>query len=207
MMDWKTLVQRYRLREKVTGVLHCGAHLAEEAMDYDWAFGRFVPIWWVEANQAVFRVIVENLKRYPKQYLVSALLAEIDGAERDFHITNYDGMSSSLLEFGTHPQFSPDTVFVRHERIVTATIDRVAEAYKITANMLVMDLQGAEGMALAGAKQFLEGVEFVMSEVNRAEVYKGCAKVHELDEVLGDFDRVETLWTPFDWGDALWVRR
>ena len=210
MMDWVALCEKYHLPDHVTGVLHCGAHLAEEAADYDEAFGPGACVWWIEANPGVVGQIRETLRPYPNQFLIAALLADVDGEEREFHVTNYDGMSSSLLEFGTHPEFSPDTVFVRHLRMKTHTVDTVIAGLPgIEAiNMLVMDLQGAEGMCLAGAKGLLPSIDFVMSEVNKAEVYKGCVKVDELDRVLSDFDRVETLWVSnFGWGDALWVRR
>jgi FkbM family methyltransferase len=207
MMDWATLVRKYHLPSHVTGVLHCGAHLAEEAPDYEWAFGSGVPVWWVEANGDVFAKIDAALKPYPNQHLLPALLADKNEDQRTFNVTNYDGMSSSLLEFGTHPQFSPDTHWVRHDTMLTTTIDRLVALNGVKANMLVMDLQGAELLALTGARHFIEGVDYVMSEVNRDEVYVGCAKVDELDGFLHDFDRVETLWTPNGWGDALWVRR
>ena len=209
-MDWAALVERYRLADRVTGVVHCGAHLAEEAPDYDRALGPTVPVWWIEANPGVYAQIEEALSPYPRQRLVRALLAEVDGDNRQFHVTNYDGMSSSLLDFGTHPEFSPDTVFVKHLTLPTRCLDSLAAEYAMGSNMLVMDLQGAEGMCLAGASGVLDHTDFVMSEVNKAEVYKGCAKVNELDDTLGFYglERVETLWVAnYGWGDALWVRR
>jgi hypothetical protein len=50
MMDWDRLCETYGLVERVTGLLHCGAHLAEEAPAYDQAFGSDVPVWWVEGK-------------------------------------------------------------------------------------------------------------------------------------------------------------
>jgi FkbM family methyltransferase len=131
-------------------------------------------VWWVEGNPAVVPKIEEALRRYPSQRLIQALLAEVDGDERAFHVTNYDGMSSSLLEFGTHPEFSPDTVFVFHLTLPTRTVDSLVTEHEIAdVNMLVMDLQGAEGMCLAGASKLLPSIDFVMSEVNNKEVYRG----------------------------------
>lgn len=209
MMDWDTLVKRYGLAKRVTGVLHCGAHLAEEASDYDQAFVSDVPVWWVEANPDVFGKIDAVLAEYPGQVLVPALLGEHDGEVKTFHVTNYDGMSSSVLEFGTHPDFSPDTVFVKELELTTSKIDTLVETREIhDVNMLVMDLQGYEGPVLRGAAKLLPSIDFVMSEVNKAQVYKGATQVEELDRLLYDFVRVETLWVSnFGWGDALWTRK
>ena len=163
-------------------------------------------MWWVEANPGVFDKIRAALIPYPNQLLIEALVTDVDGSERRFNVTNYDGMSSSVLEFGTHPTFSPDTVWVDHLMLATRTLDSLVAEHAIDANMLVMDLQGAEGLALKGAQGLIPQLDFVYSEINTAEVYIGCAKVEELDAMLPDFRRVETTPTPHGWGDGFWCR-
>lgn len=204
-MSFPALIERYNMA--VTGVVHLGAHLAEEAQIY--AAAGIRDVWWVEGNGAVLPKINLELRHYPGQRLIHAVVYETDGAEVDFNITNYDGMSSSILEFGTHPTFSPDTVFVDKVRVRARSVDGLVAEHGITgANLLSMDLQGAELSALKGALKFLQNVDYVLSEVNEADVYVGCAKVWELDEMLVDFDRVETYWVPEQhWGDALWIRK
>jgi FkbM family methyltransferase len=206
LMDLAALTKKYGIAP--TGVLHLGAHLAEEAGDYARLYPR-TTVHWVEANPAVHAKIAAKLRRYHRQQLIPALIADVDDEVRPFHVTNYDGMSSSLLEFGTHPEFSPDTVFVDHLELPTTTVDTLVASFGITADFLVMDLQGAELMALRGATQFLHGVRWVMSEVNKAEVYVGCAQVDELDELLAGYglERVETHWVGEQgWGDAAWIK-
>ena len=204
MLDWATLVRKYNLRGEVNGVLAVGAHLAEEAPAYA---ELNVPVWWVEANPGVFDKIRKALKPYPRQKLIEALITDVDGEERKFNVTNYDGMSSSVLEFGTHPTFSPDTVWVDHLTLPTRTLDSLVDEHEIKANMLVMDLQGAEGLALKGAAKLIESLDYVYSEFNIAEVYIGCVKLDEMDRILHDFERVETTPAPNGWGDCLFVRR
>lgn len=209
-MPLDQLIRRYGLT--INGVLHCGAHLAEEAPQYhELGVG---PVWWVEANPAVIMTIKGVLTAYPGQRVIEALLWSEGGQVKTFHRSNYRGMSSSLLAFGTHPTFSPDTVFVDDLQMVTRTIDdlvqerAVSHRDSIVANFLNMDLQGVEGPVLRGATEFLEGVDYVMSEVNREEVYLGCTRIEELDALLAGFERVETCWVPDQgWGDGLWIRR
>jgi FkbM family methyltransferase len=183
--------------------------LAEEAPDYDQAFGSDVPVWWVEGNPAVFAKITAALSPYPNQHLIRALLADVDGDRREFHVSNNDGMPSSLLHFGTHATMHPETVFVEHLTLCTRTVDSLVAEHQITGvNLLVMDLQGAEGLCLAGATGLLASLDFVMSEVNESEVYVGAVMVDELDRILSDFERTATLWVAdFGWGDGWWVRR
>jgi FkbM family methyltransferase len=191
---------------KINGVLHVGAHLAEEAAIYDTLdVGN---VWWIEANPRVLGKIKTNLLPYPNQTLLHALVYSEDGVELNFNVTNYEGMSSSIFEFGTHPEFSPDTKFIERIRLLTRTIDSLADQHHISANLLNMDLQGAELLALQGASRFLDGVDYIMTEVNQDEVYVDCAQVEQLDEHLTGFRRVQTYWVPGQgWGDALYVRR
>lgn len=192
----------------VTGVLHVGAHLAEEAQSYADEFGD-TKVWWIEANPRVAPAIESALAGFPSQSLIQALVYKEDGIDLEFNVTNYDGMSSSILDFGTHTQFSPDTVFVETITLPTRSLDSLVAEHGIVANVLNMDLQGAELFALSGAKKFLEGVDWVFTEVNNEEVYVGCAKVDQLDAFLLDYGmtRVETYWVPGQgWGDAMYRR-
>lgn len=202
-MSLQDLVTKFNM--KIDGVLHVGAHLGEEASTYsEMGIERVV---WVEGNPLVIGKLAANLKPYGQEY-IQALVYSKEGDVIDFHVTNYDGMSSSILEFGTHPTFSPDTVFEHTLLLKTRTIDSLAIEYAVTANFLNMDLQGAELHALQGATQFLGKVEYIMTEVNKAEVYVGCARVEQLDDFLHEFERVETYWVPEQgWGDALYIRR
>lgn len=204
LMSLSAVVARYDMT--INGVLHVGAHLAEEASTY--AELGIHDVWWVEANPGVFDQIKQNIAVYPNQLLIPGLVYETAGVELPFNITNYDGMSSSILEFGTHPNFSPDTVFVDRIIAMTTTIDKIVSEEGVKANFLNMDLQGAELHALKGATEFLTTVDYIMTEVNCEEVYIGAAQVEQLDELLNTFERVDTYWVPDQgWGDALYIRK
>jgi FkbM family methyltransferase len=205
--------EQVRLRNlHVTGIIHVGAHLAEEAPVYD-RLG--VPVLWIEANEDLRDKIMWAIKDYPNQVLWQKFGPVIndDGDEVMFNITNYDSMSSSVFEFGTHPTFSPDTVFVEHRPLVCQTLDTIVEKFfggseVLPYNTLVMDIQGAELLALKGATQYLKYVDHIYCEVNRAEVYVGCAQQPELAAFLPDFDYVaEHMVGDQGWGDGLFVRR
>lgn len=203
-MDFASLKKSYDMR--ISGVLHLGAHLGEEAQTY--AENGVGAVWWVEANPAVIPNLKRHFVSYGGQKIIEACVYSQDGVELTFNVTNLDGMSSSILEFGTHTNFSPDIFFERKIKVITSTVDSLVAKHKIEANFLNMDLQGAELHALMGASEFLTGVDYVMTEVNKDEVYKGCAHIEQLDEVLRDFKRVQTHWVPGQgWGDAIYVRK
>ena len=64
-------------------------------------------------------------------------------------------------------------------------------------------------LALKGGRWYLENVDYIYSEVNRKELYVGCAIISDLDNYLRElgFKRVQVEWTQHGWGDALWIRQ
>jgi hypothetical protein len=71
------------------------------------------------------------------------------------------------------------------------------------------DLQGFELNAIKGMGDLLHQFKYAYIEVNKAQVYEGCAQIEELDEYLKGFGfrRVETAKWIGDWSDALWVKK
>ena len=65
-----------------------------------------------------------------------------------------------------------------------------------------MDVQGYELEVLKGGEHYLNNIDYIITEVNRDEVYDGCAKIEELDAFLQKytFIRVETTWDGKTWG-------
>lgn len=207
LLDLGQLVRKHRM--EVTGVIHGGAHLAEEANQYDRLF-KDAPVTWIEANPAVHDQIIDMIEHFPNQRLIEACLWSTDGETKTFHVTNYDGMSSSLLAFGTHPTFSPDTMFTHTIEVSTRTLDSLDAQHHLVGNLLNLDLQGVEGPVLQGARHMLGRIDYVYCEANIEEVYVGCTRLHELDTYLGSFGfrRADTSLVPGQgWGDALFIKK
>jgi FkbM family methyltransferase len=206
LLDFRSLYAKYNL--DISGVLHVGAHTGEEAEIYDSLGIREVT--WVEPNPDLIPQVHTNVDRFGHN-VIEALVTDKDGFAVEFNITNVNGMSSSVLEFGTHPEFSPEIHFEKKVVLESRTIDSLAIEYGFGFyNMLSMDIQGAELMALKGAKDFLNGIDVLMCEVNKKDVYIGCAKVWEIDGLLEDYGfwRVETYWVADQgWGDALFIKQ
>lgn len=199
------LVEKYQIQ--LCGVLHVGAHLGEEAVAYRASGAETV--WWVEGDPDTcvkLRDIVSNFSN--DNYAIEAVVADEEGKPFTFNIAN-NGQSSSILELGLHKQYHPEVHYEGTRDVIGTTIDNVVDTYNVRADFLNLDLQGAELMALKGAREFLKTCRYVYTEVNDREVYKHCAKVDELDTFLYEFgfSRVETEWTPFHWGDAFYIRK
>lgn len=208
LLNLPSLVREYGLH--INGVIHVGAHLAEEAPIYrDLGINN---VNWIEANpenvDKVLKIVADG--GYPHR-VIEALITDVPGGERTFHVTNIESMSSSIFDFGTHPTFSPEIVFEQHLNLPTTTLDTLAGIFNFgNANFLNMDIQGAELLALKGADDLLtNSIDYVMTEVNREEVYVGCAKVWELERVLSEygFVNMEIQWVEGQgWGDGFWMK-
>lgn len=183
------------------GVVQVGAHLAEEDSVYN-SLNIFPKIY-IEPNKNLFERLQTNIK---DAILINKAVGDTNGSF-DMLISSNDGMSSSLLEPNTHNQFYPHITFNEKQTVEVIKLDDINE-FDEKYNILIMDVQGYELNVLKGAKKKLEYIDFIVSEVNKGELYKNCAKIWELESFLTPygFKTEKVNWTPHDWGDALFVK-
>jgi FkbM family methyltransferase len=193
---------------KINGVLHIGAHECEERESYHRQGITDNNIYWIEA----LPYLVNNIRnKYPNIHIFQGLIHEENDKTVLFNITN-NVQSSSLLEFGTHATHHPHVHFVGKTELTTTRMDTLIEKQHIpinNLNFLNLDIQGVELSALKSMEQHLSKFDYIYTEVNTEEVYKGCCLVGELDEYLKPFGfvRVATkMCENFGWGDAFYIR-
>lgn len=206
LIPLRDLADRYRMH--ITGVLHVGAHTGEEAEAYNEL--RIPTVVWIEANPEVIPELERHVGRFG-HHVVHALVSDVDDLETTFHVTN-NRQSSSILQFGTHRVVSPDVHFTHDVTMRAFRVDTLEKAGVFNGaglNFMNLDLQGAELHCLRGAERQLERTDYIYTEINVDELYKGCVRLPELDRWLAEreFVRVETAMAGnAGWGDALYVR-
>ncbi len=188
------------------GALHIGAHECEEQGFYSLIGVTPNTTIWVEALQRK----VDEMKAKGIPTIVQAVMTDKDGEEVTFNVTN-NVQSSSILPFGTHAKHHAWVKNVETLRLKTTTIDTLfkqLDKNPMNYTFWNLDIQGAELLALKGGQAAISFAKAIYCEVNTEEVYKGCARLHELDSFLESkgFRRVETKITEFGWGDALYLR-
>jgi FkbM family methyltransferase len=199
---------RLGLKSKPKGVLHVGANTGEELEIYQKAG---VPlVLWFECNRRVLPYLRMNVEGVPGHHVVEAAVSDKDGEELDFHQTNNDA-SSSLLELGEHLEIYPSIREISKQRVITTTVDSALRAWDYKPEQFDfanLDLQGYELKALRGMTACLPHLQWIYTEVNFSELYKGCCLVGELDDFLEDhgFKRILTADTGLKWGDAYYVK-
>ena len=190
----------------VKGALHIGAHECEELPFYHKLGLSSDKVVWIDAMHE--KVNEAKARNIPNIY--HAVITEKDDNDVVFHITN-NGQSSSVLDFGSHARHHPHVHFIRDVPLKSTTIDSFFERNGLHAanyDFWNFDIQGAEFMALMGAKKSIQYPKVIYLEVNTEEVYKGCGRMDDIDAFLKPhgFVRIKTEMTEYGWGDAMYVK-
>ena len=191
---------------KITrGILHIGAHECEELEAYENEGIERSKVYWVDAIQE--KVDQMNAKGIP-----NVVCAALDNEEKEveFHITN-NGQSSSILPLGTHKNHYPHIYITENRKVMTQTGKNYIEKNKIPiqeCNFWNLDIQGKELDVLKSMGEYINYADAIYTEVNTAQVYKGCGELKDVDLFLQEhgFVRIQINMTGASWGDALYVR-
>ncbi len=201
------LVQQFALQ--VTGILHVGAHECEELKDYQAVGVPMDKTYWVEA---IPDKVGFCKHRYGTELQIyQAVIDETDGTEVTFHVTD-NIQSSSILELGTHAVHHPHVHVVNKVNTTTTRLDTLIEREQLPMHMLNfmnLDIQGVELRAMKSMEKYLQHVDYIYTEVNTEEVYKGCNLIGEIDTYLQGFgfERVaQHIYTEYGWGDAFYIK-
>lgn len=195
---------------KVSGIIHIGAHEAEELELYT-ACG-VNHVLWVEANPFLHSILCTKIKDHANMHLGMFAAGNREGTTT-LNIAN-NTQSSSILDLGTHTTSYPDIYYTSKVDVKLETVDNWITANNYDRkiyNLINLDIQGYELQALQGLTSQLPYVDFIYSEINFSQVYKGCSTVEALDGHLEQhgFHRVITCRTrnKEGWGDALYSRK
>lgn len=187
------------------GVLHVGAHEAEESSQY--AAHGWGPVCWVEMLPDKAELLRTRFAGDPESSVLQAACWNEDGVELPaFRASN--GQSSSLLRPHLHREIYPSIVFQPTSAVLTSRLDSILPA-DFSFEFINLDLQGAELRALEGLGDRIETVRWAYVEVNNRALYRDCPMISDIDEYLRlrGFRRVATRWWgDAGWGDALYVR-
>ncbi len=189
---------------KPKGVLHVGAHLGEEATDYE--NFEWTPVIWVEAQPNLVKILDAKLDPL-KHKVIEAAVWEKNGVPLKLHIAS-NSQSTSLLNFGSHTNSYPDITYISEIDVSTKRLDSIIKPDEMP-NFINLDIQGVELSAIKSLGPLLDAVDYIYTEVNKVEVYEGCTLVKDLDGYLlaEGFKRATTRWYLKEgWGDALYIR-
>lgn len=189
------------------GVLHLGAHEAEECSFYEQLKANFVV--WVEANPEKWPILEKKLGI--GHYLVKAAVSDTVGKSDLLLYSHAD--NNSLLSCGRD---MPSVVYeIGKVQVDTITVDKLLLETPFGFNryaLLTMDVQGFELHALRGADWFLKnsGVKYIYTEVIWVEYYKNCVTQQQYVDFLKPygFELVDMDKEGGEqWGNLLFVKK
>jgi FkbM family methyltransferase len=189
------------------GIIHIGASDGME--EYLYRKNGFQNILLIEADPSVAAQLAKRLENSAITTVASFAATDKNGIGEFIQTNNQ--VSSSLLELDNHLKLYPDIKEVNKIQVKLQKLDDylLTDPRNTQYNILVLDIQGAELMALKGAAHTLKQIDCIISEVEFDPLYKGAVVIEELDDYLltHDFIRVDTHSTAKAWGDALYVKR
>lgn len=166
------------------GVIHVGANKGQERFVYA-RYG--LKVAWVEPIPDLFKELQSNLSDFADQSAYNCLIAAQDGVKYQFHVSDNEGSSSSILEPTRkfHDQWKAGFPYsIEMEALSLPTFLRTNSIDLASFDILVLDTQGTELFILEGAKEILSGFRYIQCEAVNFEVYTGCCQLPELDAFL-----------------------
>lgn len=175
-----------RFLKQVTGVVHVGGNTGQERFLYR----RYsLDVVWIEPIPEVFQRLEDNLRGFDKQVALQALVTDVDEQEYTFHISNNDGLSSSVFQLKKHKDMWPSVAYITSIVLNSTTLATLLKNRSIDASKyqaLVMDTQGSELLVLRGCGPILQHFEYIKTEVPDFESYEGCCQLEDIHEFMAD---------------------
>lgn len=194
------------ITDSIKGVIHIGAHHAEELSWYE--SNGIDSVVWIECNNQYESIILKKIQKYPKHQLINKCISNKKEI-KTFNISN-NGQSSSFLDLGSHRYLHPEIHYVNSIEVPTYRMTEVIDMHNININeynFLNLDIQGYELEAIKSFDDIINKFQYIYTEVNTNYVYKNCAIITEIDKYLKQygFDRKATKMYN-EWGDALYLK-
>ena len=193
-------------------IVHAGAAYLQELQTYQAMGARKVV--WIEAVPELCALMPDTIAALGdgrvEHVWVQALITDRDGEPVEFHHFNNQDGSSSI--FRSTEKLQERWRSVRETGkvsvLTSSRLDSVLAGLRVRpeeVDILVMDLQGAELLALKGAGAYLEHAAFVELEVSQEAIYDGGALFSDVDAYVqaAGFTRVSRL--PWH-GNVVYVR-
>lgn len=193
------------IKKEITGIIQVGAHHGNE---YNSLKDICENILMFEPQTKVYEQLCENMKNNKNVVIEKYALGSVCEKKEMFLETANSGQSSSLLKPQLHTVQYPGIIFHSTETVEVITLNEYFKDKKYNFNLITLDVQGFELEVLKGASDILDNVDYILCEVNRAELYQNCAQVDEITNFLQKYGFIQEFvsWDGYTWGDALYKK-
>lgn len=207
------LMARYVHPAAVRTVLDLGSRDGEVALAFEKVFGN-ADVYAFECNPEAIPLCREALTG-SRVTLQECAVSHIDGTVPFFPIDrartktpHADGNIGASSMFRANPAYPHEAHVQREILVPSVRLDSWATARGIEAIDLVwMDLQGAELLALEGLGGRIEAIPFIYTEIEFKEMYLGQPLLRDVSSFMSSHGfRLEEWFSSWEWaGDALFI--
>lgn len=193
------------ITKPINGIIQIGAHQGNE---YETLKKLSENILMFEPQKQVYKKLFNKLGSIPNIIIENKALGSSSGTMTMYTEQANGGQSSSLLMPQLHCLQYPGIKFTGVEEVQVITLNEYFTDKFFNYNLITLDVQGYELEVLKGSTKILHNIDYILCEVNRAELYKSCPMVEEIDLFLQNygFKREVTSWDGHTWGDALYIK-
>jgi FkbM family methyltransferase len=206
-LDLRNLCQQKSVAPR--GVIHVGAYEGKDLKIYE-NLGVSKALF-IEANPEAFKRLEENIADTSIEVKAVNCAISNQNGEVEFYVYSLP-KSSSILPLKLYRNIYPNIKETQKLTVAVKTLDKLLEELNISPqefNLLSLDIQGAELLALQGATNLLKHIEAINTKVCYEELYEGGALIEEIDQFLRKkgFGR-QAVAKPYhpSWGDAFYSR-
>lgn len=208
LLDFKNLYVKYMSNFK--GVIHIGAHLGEEIEHY-----RSINcknIIFIEPQIHIFNKLKTLSPKNDENILFfNTALGNNEGIIEMYVESVNNGASSSILKPALVENYYPHIIFNEKQNVNLTKFKTLIEKNNIIIdnfNLINIDVQGYELEVFKGCENYLNNIDYIITEFNTNFLYENCCLVEDLDNYLKRFNfiRKETLDTGYNWGDAFYCK-
>jgi FkbM family methyltransferase len=173
----KDLIKQYL--PECPAILEAGAHIGRDTikMIKTWPCAT---VYAFEPVAALFTQLVERTANYPSITCYPLALADREGNQTLYVSSGASTAASSLLEPQTYKIERPEVTF-EPTVIQTTTLDLWADKERISRiDLMWLDMQGAELLALKSGMAVLKSVKALVTEVNLTQRFKNVPSYEEV---------------------------
>lgn len=162
-----------------------GAHRFDELPLVNRLFPALEAIYVFEPLPGPLAVLQALAERDPRIRVFPVAIADRDG-QAQFHVTNNDGESSSLLDLGTHREHFPQVQVADTLTVTTRRLDSLLAEHGLRPpDVMIVDVQGAELQVLGALGEALRGrLRLLYTEVSLEPLYAGGGLLADVEALL-----------------------
>lgn len=171
--------------EEIKTIVFVGAHYFQEK---DLLFRIFPGLKKIHIFEPIPRLsdFLRKSQSHDNRVQVHQIAISDRNGRQKFNLTDNAMASSSLLDFDKHTDFFPEVSIDRIIDVEGRNLEQLLKEGKLeTPDLLILDVQGAEGMILDSfSSELKQVIKIIYTETSKTPLYKGTKTLEDIKSIL-----------------------